>query len=154
METEKTIRQIIIIYWAIWGTMMVMFAVAIVAAKITVPIIDWTASQRETLKSVIIILSLGGIPASYFFHNQKIKHIPTDKPLGEKIRQFKTSFFIKIATLESLAILGLLGYMLSLDTAFLYIFGLLFLAYIINRPTKRNIFAEFESEENEKDSSS
>jgi len=111
---------------------------------------DWNLTQRENLKSVILILSLGGIPASYFFHSKKIKHLNPDLPLQLKINQYKTSFLIKIITLEALSVLGILSYMLTADNTFLYIFALLFLAYLINRPTQNGIIEEIESNNPEK----
>lgn len=113
--------------------------------KATGPLLDWTLSQRENLKSVILILSLGGIPASYFFHSQKVKHIISDLPMQTKINQFKISFLIKIITLEALAVLGILSFMITADNTFLYIFSLLFVAYLINRPTKNSIIEEIEA---------
>jgi hypothetical protein len=51
--------------------------------------------------------------------------------------------------MEALAVLGLLGYLMSADTTFLYVFALLFLAFLINRPAKSNILRELEPDENE-----
>ncbi|MFW6257775.1 MAG: hypothetical protein ACOC11_03220 [Prolixibacteraceae bacterium] len=140
-------RQIIILFRVLLAAMLLMFIVALMVVKNIGPVIEWTVSQKENLKSIILILSLGGIPASYYFHSQKIKHLAYDMPLQEKLIQFRSSFFIKIVTLEALSILGLIGYMLTADITFLYVFGLLFLAFLINRPTRRNILNELEPEE-------
>jgi hypothetical protein len=147
METNKIIGQIKAIFWAILGAMGIILIVALVTVKNIGSVIDWTLTQKENLKSIILLLALGGIPASYFFHSKKVKHINPDLPVEKKLSQYKTSFFIKIVTLEALSILGLLAYMLTADNTFLYIFALLFLAYILNRPTKHNILNEIEPEE-------
>jgi hypothetical protein len=147
METDKIIGQIKAIFWAILGAMGIILIVALVTVKNIGSVIDWTLTQKENLKSIILLLALGGIPASYFFHSKKVKHINPDLPVEKKLTQYKTSFFIKIVTLEALSILGLLAYMLTADNTFLYIFALLFLAYILNRPTKHNILNEIEPEE-------
>lgn len=149
MQTEKIIRQIRILFWVILSAMAVMFLIALFIVKNLGPVIEWTLTQKENFKSVILILALGGIPASYFFHSKKVKHIRSDLPFEEKLRQFKNSFFIKIVTLEALSVLGLIGYMLTADNTFLYVFALLFIAYLINRPTKSNIINEIEPEETE-----
>ncbi len=149
MKSDKIIQQINIIFWGLLGAMIVMLAIAIFTVKNIGPVQDWTLIQKENLKSVILILALAGIPASYFFHSKKIKHLDPELPMNEKLRQFKNSFFIKLATLEALSILGLIGYMLSADNTFLYVFALLFLAYIINRPNKNSILKEIEPEETE-----
>ncbi|WP_462317448.1 hypothetical protein [Marinilabilia sp.] len=147
MQTEKIIRQIRILFWAILSAMAVMLLIALFIVQNIGPVIEWTITQKENFKSVILILALGGVPASYFFHSKKIKHLNTELPFEEKLKQFKNSFFIKIVTLEALSILGLIGYMLTADNTFLYVFALLFIAYLINRPTRNNIISEIEPEE-------
>ena len=149
MQTEKIIRQIRILFWAILAAMAVMFFIALFTIKSIGPVIEWTTMQKENFKSIILILALGGIPASYFFHSKKVKHINKHLPFEEKLKQFKSSFFIKIVTLEALSILGLIGYMLTADKTFLYVFALLFIAYLINNPTKHKITNEIEPEETE-----
>jgi hypothetical protein len=142
---DKSINQIKTIFWTLFGLITVMLLMAVFTIKNTGPLMDWNLTQRENLKSVILILSLGGIPASYFFHSKKIKHLRPDLPLQMKIKHYKISFLIKIITLEALSVLGILSYMLTSDNTFLYVFSLLFLAYLINRPTKHGIIEELEA---------
>jgi hypothetical protein len=149
MKQDKTIRQIRIIFWALLTAMATMLFIAVVTVKNIGPVMDWGLSQKENLKSIILILALGGIPASYFFHSKKVKHIPSELSMKQKLRHFKRSFFIKLVTLEALSVLGLIAYMLTADTTFLYVFALLFLAYILNRPTSNNIFNELDPGETE-----
>jgi hypothetical protein len=149
METDKTIRQIILIFWVLLGAMLAMLVIALMVVHNIGPVIEWTVSQKENLKSIILILALAGIPASYMFHGKKVKHIDQELPVHLKINQYRNSFFIKLVTLESLSVLGLIGFIFTADNTFLYVFSLLFLAYLINRPTKNNILAEIEPEENE-----
>jgi ferric iron reductase protein FhuF len=126
--------------------MVVMMIIALLVVKEMGAVIEWTLAQKENFKAVILILSLGGIPASYFFHTKKIKHLNQELSFDEKLMQYKSSFFIKIVTLEALAVLGLIGYMLTADNTFIYVFALLFLAYLINRPTLHSISNEIEPE--------
>jgi hypothetical protein len=142
---DKSITQIKIIFWSLFSIMIIMLIIAYFTIKATGPLLDWSLSQRENLKSIILILSLGGIPASYFFHSKKVKHILSEWPMQTKINQFKISFLIKIVTIEALAVLGILSFMITADNTFLYIFSLLFVAYLINRPTKNSIIEEIEA---------
>jgi hypothetical protein len=148
-QNEKTIRQIITIFWSLSAAMVIMFFIALGVVKEMGPIVEWNLAQRENLKAIIIILALAGIPASHIFHSRKTRHIDSDLSLHSKLIQFRNSFFIKISTMEALAVLGLLGYLMSADTTFLYVFALLFLAFLINRPAKGNILRELEPDENE-----
>ncbi len=146
-KKEKTIRQIITIFWALLGAMIIMFGIALWFVKDAGPVLEWNLTQRENLKSIILVLALAGIPASHFFHSRKTRHIDADLPFHEKLILYKNSFFVKIATMEALAVLGLLGYLVSADTTFLYVFALLFLAFLINRPGRNSITRELEPEE-------
>ena len=146
MNTNKILRQIKLLFWTILAAMLVMMIIALLVVRQMGPVVEWTISQKENFKAMILILSLGGIPASYFFHTKKIKHLNQELSFDEKLMQFKSSFFIKIVTLEALAVLGLIGYMLTADNTFIYVFALLFLAYLINRPTLHSISNEIEPE--------
>ncbi|WP_016775965.1 hypothetical protein [Anaerophaga thermohalophila] len=146
MNTNKILRQIKFLFWTILAAMVVMMIIALLVVKEMGAVIEWTLAQKENFKAVILILSLGGIPASYFFHTKKIKHLNQELSFDEKLMQYKSSFFIKIVTLEALAVLGLIGYMLTADNTFIYVFALLFLAYLINRPTLHSISNEIEPE--------
>ncbi|WP_234408418.1 hypothetical protein [Marinilabilia salmonicolor] len=103
---EKSIKQIKIIFWALLIIMLIMAAMAFYVTRQTGPLMDWTLSQKENLKSIILILALGGIPASYIFHSKKVKHIDPELPMAQKVNQFKISYLIKIITLEALSVLG------------------------------------------------
>ncbi|MFO7999649.1 MAG: hypothetical protein R6U46_00285 [Marinilabilia sp.] len=149
MKRDKIIRQIITIFWALLGAIGIIFIVALVIVETSGPVIEWSLTQAENLKAVILVLALVGIPASHYFHSQKIRHLDPDLALHEKLLQFRNSFFVKIATMEALSILGLLGYMITADTTFLYLFALLFLAFLINRPGKNSIIREIETDETE-----
>ncbi len=147
MHSDRIIKQIRLLYWAIFGSLLAMLLTILFIVHTFGPITDWALSQREMLKSVILILSLTGIPASYFFHTKKVNHIPRELDLSDKLKQFRTSFFIKIATLEALGFLAILSYLVTADQTFIYIFALLFIAYFINVPSKRSIFNELEPDE-------
>lgn len=146
-KKEKTFSQIISTFWGLFGAMIVMFGIALWIVKDAGPVIEWNLTQRENLKSIILILALAGIPASHFFHSRKTRLIDPESSVYEKLIQYKNSFFVKIATMEALAVLGLLGYMVSADTTFLYVFALLLLAFLINRPGRNSIMRELEPEE-------
>lgn len=141
---NKSIKQVKIIFWALLIIMLIMAAMALYITRQMGPIMDWSLSQKENLKSIILILALGGIPASYIFHSKKVKHINPELPMAQKVNQFKISYLIKIITLEALSVLGIISYMITADNTFLYIFALLLVAYIINRPTKHGITEEIE----------
>lgn len=147
MEPDRIIKQIKLIFWAIFGTLTATLITILFMVDTFGPLMDWTLSHRESFKSVILILSLGGIPASYFFHNKKVKHIPGSMPLLMKLRQYRSSIFIKLATLEGLSFLPLTGYLLTADKTFLYVFALLFITFSISMPSKRNILNELEEDQ-------
>jgi uncharacterized membrane protein YbjE (DUF340 family) len=145
MQHTPHLKQIQTIYWVIFVALIFMFGISIFVLAKFGSVWDFSINDRETFKSVIVILALFGMPAGYAFHKKRMSHLPADLPLEEKLRVFKTSFFIKIVTLEALAITALTGYLFSADVVFLFIFGLLFIAYLLNIPTRLGVLSELES---------
>jgi len=61
-----------------------------------------------------------------------------------KMRLYRNSFIFKIALLESLALLSLIGFLLSVNMSFLYITLLLMVAYLLNIPAENKIRCELD----------
>jgi len=146
-KKEKTYSQIITTFWGLLGLMIIMFGIALWVVQDAGPVLEWDMAQRANLKSVILVLALAGIPAAHFFHSRKTRLIDPDISFHEKLIQYKNSFFVKIVTMEALAVLGLLGYLASADTTFLYVFALLLLAFLINMPGRNSIIRDLKPEE-------
>ncbi|WP_026473745.1 hypothetical protein [Alkaliflexus imshenetskii] len=142
MKKPHVFQQIQLIFWFIFAALLIFAVTAIMLAPKVNATINWSPQDLETLKSVIVILALGGIPAGFIFHTHQVKKIPADIPLHNKLLQYRNSYFIKIVTLEALAIIALIGHLISADKSFAIIFGLLFVAYTLNMPRWQNIIKE------------
>jgi hypothetical protein len=142
MQKNKNITQIQYLYWGIFAVLILLALTASAIVTKNGALVVWTLQDIETLKSVIILLALGGIPAGFIFHTKKIKKIEPSLPIEQKLNQYRSSFFIKIVTFEGLGILSLIGYLVSADKTFLMIFGLLFVAYLLNIPVEHKILDE------------
>lgn len=141
---DKSVQALQLIYWAIFTGMVVFTIVAVVLAPRFAGLAALELHQIETLKSVIIILALAGIPSGFIFHTRKVRRIPADLNWAAKMKLYRNSFIFKIALLESLAILSLIGFLLSVNMSFLYITLLLLVAYLLNIPTKEKIVLELD----------
>ena len=97
---------------------------------------------EQNLKSLIIILALAGIPASYMFHNRKVKHINSELSTMQKLSQYRMAYFVKVMTLEGISLLSLLGYLIIGDVNQIMVFGLVYLFLVLNFPKKSNILEE------------
>lgn len=111
---------------------------------------DWSVNEKETFKSVIIVLALLGIPAGFAFHKKRISRLPAGLLLDKKLKEYRVSFFVKIVTIEALSIIALTGYLFSADVVFLIIFGLLFVVYLLNIPTKMRVFSGLQTDDENK----
>ncbi|MDG5799177.1 hypothetical protein QA597_02245 [Marinilabiliaceae bacterium ANBcel2] len=146
MHKPDYFKQIVFVYWTIFSLLLIFAAVAILVAPIVFGVVDWSHSDSEILRSILIILALTGIPAGFIFHSRNIKKIPDgDYEEHVKMKRYRNSFFVKIITLEAMALLSLMGYLLSLNHSFLMIFTLLIVAYLLNIPTKSKISEELSS---------
>lgn len=142
MLQSSVLKQIQIIYWVIFTALFFMFGISIYVLAKFGSVWDWAINDIEIFKSVIVVLALFGIPAGYAFHKKRMSHLPNELAFEEKLKQYRISFFIKIVTLEALSIIALTGFLFSGDVAFLIIFGLLFITYLLNIPTKARVLEE------------
>lgn len=137
-------KQMRWIYWVIFVFLVLFAFTTILIAPMFVGILEWTASEVETFKTIIILLALAGIPAAFILHSKKVKRISSTLPFHDQIRRYKAGFFIKIITIEALAVLTLIGYLVTFQNTFLYMFALLFVAYLLTIPIASKILEELE----------
>ncbi len=128
--------------------LVIMFTVTVYFSLTYGPMLGLPKNNAETLKSIIVILALIGMPAGYSFNKRRLKKIPGELLLIEKLKIYRSSFFIKIVFVEALAILTLTGYLITSDNVFLLIFGLFFMVYLLNTPNKEKITSEIELNRN------
>src|SRR5690554_5296043 len=140
-------KQMRWIYWIVFTFLVLFASITVLVAPMFVGIIEWTASEIETFKTVIILLALAGIPAAFILHSKRVRRISSSLPFHDQVRQYKAGFFIKIITIEALAVLTLIGYLVTFLNTFIYMFALLFVAYLLTIPIASKIVEELESPE-------
>lgn len=149
MSTDKTIRQIQLIYFAIIIVLAFFAAFAFYYIHIVGKVSAFTMVGENNLKALNIILALAGIPASYMFHKRRVSHIDKEQALDRKIMQFRTAFLIKMATLEGLSLISVMIYLITGEINQLMVFGLLYLFILLNFPLKSAILRDLEPDNNE-----
>ncbi|WP_439184083.1 hypothetical protein [Carboxylicivirga taeanensis] len=142
MSTQKTLKQIRLIYFIVAILLAFFAALTFVFISTNGRVYTLDTMAENNLKSLIIVLALAGIPASYMFHNRKVKHIDPELSADKKMQQYRMSYFIKIMTLEGISLLSLLSYLITGNLNQLMTFGLVYLFLILNYPKKNNIFEE------------
>lgn len=149
MSSRKTLKQIRLIYFIV-TTLLAIFAIlTFLFITINGRVYPMDMAAESNLKSLIIILALAGIPASYMFHNRKVKHINPELKANEKLQQYRMAYFIKIMTLEGISLLSLLGYLMTGNLNQFMIFGLVYLFLLLNYPKKSSIFEELNIDKSE-----
>lgn len=149
MSSQKTLKQIRLIYFIVTILLAVFAALSFVFITINGRVYPMEATAESNLKSLIIILALAGIPASYMFHSRKVKHIDPELDADKKLQQYRMAYFIKIMTLEGISLLSLLGYLMTASLNQLMIFGLVYLFLVLNYPSKKSIFEELNINQSE-----
>ncbi|WP_235207922.1 hypothetical protein [Saccharicrinis fermentans] len=103
------------------------------------------------IKSLVIIALLVGIPVSHIFYHKKIKHINESLKLAQKIAMFRVAFIVRIVMLEGIGLLSTIGYLVTADKSFLYMFGVVFILFIIHAPTRQRISSDLALSEEDKE---
>ncbi len=109
----------------------------------------FSEESNYAIKSIVVLALLVGIPVSHLFYHKKIKHINEEWPLINKLRHFRTAFIVRIVMLEAIAVLSIVAYLLNADSSFLYMFGVVFVLFIIHAPTKNRITTDLQLTEEE-----
>jgi len=148
---KKQFKSVNIIYLAILILMSVaaIFSVVYTFKSGALPV--FAAEDEGYLKSIVIIALLVGIPVSHIFYHKKIKHIDVSLPLSRKIILFRPAFIMRIVTLEAIGLLAVIGYLITVDKSFLYMFGVVLVLYIIHAPTKQRLINDLDMSEEEED---
>ncbi|MCT4587996.1 MAG: hypothetical protein N4A71_09255 [Carboxylicivirga sp.] len=142
MTPQKALKQIRLIYFIV-TILLALFAIfSFVFITVNGQVYQLDQAGEQNLKSLIIILALAGIPASYMFHNRKVKHINSELSTMQKLSQYRMAYFVKVMTLEGISLLSLLGYLIIGDVNQIMVFGLVYLFLVLNFPKKSNILEE------------
>jgi len=150
-DIKKLFKNVNLLYVAILGTMSVaaVLGVVFVFKLGALPVFD--ESEQSLIKSIVIIALLTGIPVSHIFFYKKIKHISPDLSLVKKINMYKVAFIVRVALLEAIGLIAMIGYLVSADNSFLYMFGVVFVLFIIHAPTKAKISSDLSLSEEEEE---
>ncbi|WP_075601938.1 hypothetical protein [Saccharicrinis aurantiacus] len=150
MSTPKKQRTTLnLIYIAIMSalTLMAIFAMYFVRANGAVE--AFSPDSNYTIKTMVIMALLIGIPVSHLFYHKKIKHISQEWELSRRLTHFRTAFIVRIAVLEGVGLLSIIAYLLNADKSFMYMFGVIFVLFIIHAPTRNRIATDLELNEEE-----
>jgi hypothetical protein len=142
MNPKTVYNQIQLLYIAILIGLLI-FGVAayyFVAGTGNMMLID--PSTERTVYSTLILLVFIGIPVGYIFHKKSSSHINPELPISEKLVRYRKSLFIKLITIEGLAMFSLIGYIVAGTKTYLYIYLILVVVYLISYPGKSTIKQE------------
>ncbi len=150
-EVKKQYKSLNIIYAIILISMSIaaLVSVFLIYKMGQVPV--FKSEDLASIKSIVIIALLVGIPVSHIFFFKKIKHIDSSLNLVSKIRMYQSAFIARIAILEGIGILASIGYLVTTDHSFLYMFGVVFILFLVHAPTKSRISNDLNLSEEEEE---
>ncbi len=151
-ELKNQFKTINIIYATILVSMSIaaIISVVLVYKMGTIPV--FAPEDQAVIKTIVIIALLVGIPVSHIFFFKKIKHIDTSLSILDKIKMYQTAFISRIAILEGIGILAAISYLITADKSFLYMFGVVFILFLIHAPTKSRISNDLNFTEEDEES--
>lgn len=93
------------------------------------------APKDDMLFYIVPVVAIFGIAAGHFLYTRQLKALVKKHSLREKLVGFQSASIIKYATIESPALLGIVGFFLSDNLYFLIIAAILLLYLFFQRPT-------------------
>lgn len=113
--------------------------VGLVVAPLTAPMLNFSVVQVENTKSIVIILSLVLVPYAFYLHNRKVTEMNETKDVDERYALYIKGFRLKLILLVVVSAIAVIAYILTEHFAFLYIFLLALMAYLLNIPSGEKI---------------
>ena len=149
LNIKKQFRGLNIIYIAVLGSLSLATLLSIYMVFKMGPISIFDDEGLHFLKGLVIMALLVGIPVGHIFYFNKIKHINKDLQLGKKLAMFQLAFIVRIVLLEGIGLLAMIAYLVTADKAFLYMFAVVFILFIIHAPTKQRIISDMQLRDDE-----
>ncbi len=106
-------------------------------------------STEKMVYTILIIMVFVGIPVSYMFHKKSTSHINSELSITDKLVKYRKILFVKLITLEGLAMFSLIGYIVAGTKTYLYIYVILLVVYLISYPSKSTIIQEMQLDNDE-----
>lgn len=152
MLKKNQIKQMQIIYWTVFVFLVLGGAISLLLAPKVSQVVSWSASDVEQFKAIIIILAMVGVPGAFYMHKKRIQKIDKEMPFHNKIAHYKMGFTIKMIVIEAFAILSAVGFLVTFQNYFLYLYAMAFVLYLYIMPQSSKIhqeiiIPEFEYEE-------
>ena len=108
-------------------------------------------SLNEIFQIMVPLFILGGLVASYFLTQNKLKIIMGKSDLRDKLSEYRTTLIIKYAILEGPSLFGLICYFLTGNNIFLALSGIMILYFAIIRPTRNKTGNDLKLSRRERD---
>jgi hypothetical protein len=151
MRPETIFKQIQILYYVILLGLAVFGMAAYYFVSKTGNVMLIEPSLERSIYTILIILVFVGIPVSYVFHKKSVAHIDPELSLSDKLVKYRKVLFIKLITLEGLAMFSLIGYIIAGAKPYLLMYIILVVVYLISYPGKKTIGEELQLENGQMD---
>lgn len=125
------------LFWAVFVLQIIIALIGIILAPMVSSASALAPEGAENLKTIIILMVLGAVPLAFALEGRKKKLIKGD--MDTKFALYKSGFIAKIVVLSSMNLLSVISFMFSRNSSFLYIVLILFVAYLLNIPSKEKI---------------
>jgi hypothetical protein len=108
------------------------------------------SSTEQIVKTIIYLLVIIIIPASFMFPQRLINRIDTSLHLSGKLLAYRQALFIRFSALTTAGLVVSLGFLLLADSSFMVVQAIVLVAFIIFKPTAFKIIADLQLNDKEK----
>ncbi len=149
MKPKTVYNQIQLLYVVIMIGLLIFGVAAYYFVSGTGNIMLIDPSTERMVYTILIILVFVGIPVSYMFHKKSTSHISAELSITDKLVKYRKILFVKLITIEGLAMFSLIGYIVAGTKTYLYMYMILLVVYLISYPGKTTIAQEMQLESDE-----
>lgn len=149
MNTKSQIAQIRTIFFVVLIGLALLGAGAFILVKNTGVLIPLSASQNNTVESLVMLVVLSGIPLSHFLHRRKIAKLNLLQPLKNLLVSYKSVYMLKLGVLEGLGFINILAFVMSDNTTYMLILLIILVVVALNYPSMVRIAEELNLEDSQ-----
>jgi len=150
LDPKTIFKNLLKVYWFLFLGMIVFLVIAALLVSNSGPIMEDDPYINQVFKILVIAFTVAGIPLAYTIPQKRIKKINAGLGLAEKLNNYQGALIIRFAITEGVAFFATIAFLLTGDTDLMLLLAIIYLFYIISRPSPFKTAGDLELSEEEK----
>lgn len=141
---KETLKGLNVIYLALLFGQLMMGALFVILINFYPQEAGMEAETSYIINTSALLISIAAIPGGYFLFSQKGKQAQESTNEELKIEHFRIATILQLTTFELAGIANLLAFFLTRSQQSLFIFAIVVIIFLMNKPGEQKYLDNFE----------